>query len=72
MSKHIITLIVERSHTVYVEDKTNKLTKTKLVEKAKELAIQNKDNLILDKDVDVDRDDIVNGWYDCEIKEEDK
>lgn len=70
MSKHVVTLIVERSHTVYVNDDAGKFTKAQAISKAKKLAVENKENLILDQDVSVDADDIVNGWYEYEIKEE--
>ncbi len=67
MATHVVELWIKRLYKVYVEDPDNSMTNEQAEAKAKEMALEDDDNLSIVDDFEMEEQDIVYADYQYDL-----
>jgi len=59
MTVHVVELVIKRAYKVYIEDPNDSMSEEEIEAKAKQMALEDEDNIILSDELDIEEQDIV-------------
>lgn len=59
MVVHAVELIIKRAYKVYIEDPNDSMSEDEIEAKAKQMVLEDEDNIILSNELDIEEQDIV-------------